>query len=412
MSRETRLALARPSIRQGLWWAWLGGGLVYSALFEAPRAVDLAAGISGPAVPALLGWLALAAGVAAYRIGASPRAGALAALGPLLVSGVAPTRLVVAAGLALSGLAGGWVVGGICRRATRDGRAGSAGAGLALTAAAGGVLLVPLSSLWLAAVAGLVVASGLRVERATDSPSLVDPPPVEGLLAADRIAVSFGERVVLNGATLVLRPGELVALVGGNGSGKSTLLRVLSGLLLPDEGSLWLNDVEVTGTSPEALARLGVTLASGSRPVFPDLTVLDNLRIANWFTEGSRRSRAELAADALARFQELAPLSRSSAGTLSGGEQRLLALAASLLARPRVLLADEVTLGLSPAARRTALQTLRNAADSGVAVFIVEHEVRDVLPLADRVLVLEAGRLTETDEPGPTAASFIPEVTT
>lgn len=117
-----------------------------------------------------------------------------------------------------------------------------------------------------------------------------------------------------------------------------------------------------------------------------------------------------MAGAALGRFPELASLDRVAAGTLSGGEQRLLALAASLIGRPRVLLADEVTLGLSPQARARALRTLRGAADSGAAVLVVEHELRDLLPLADRVLVLEDGRLTETDEPRKATASFIPRV--
>lgn len=412
MSRETRLALARPRVRRGLWWAWLGGGLVYSAVVEAPEAIDRAIGLSGPAVPAVLGWLALGAGVTAYRLAARPRAGVLAALGPLAVSGIAPTPVVTAVALALCGLAGGWVVGAVCRGAHLRPATGPAGSGLSLLAAAGGLLLIPLSSLWLAGLATIVLASAVAQGQAKPDPEPVISGPAEAgaVLQGAHLSISFGARRVLDGATITLRPGELVALVGGNGSGKSTLLRVISGHVLPDRGALALDGADVLGSSPEELARLGVTLASGSRPVFPDLTVRENLQIATWICPGSRRARADMAGAALGRFPELASLDRVAAGTLSGGEQRLLALAASLIGRPRVLLADEVTLGLSPQARARALRTLRGAADSGAAVLVVEHELRDLLPLADRVLVLEDGRLTETDEPRKATASFIPQV--
>lgn len=413
MSRYTRLALARPHVRRGLWWSWLGGGLAWSAVVEAPAAIERATGLSGPGAPAVLGWLCLAAGIAAYRIGAGPQTGVLAAIGPLAVSGLAPTPVAVAAALAVSGLAGGWATGAVARSAHQDPAAGPAGSGLSLLAAAGGIVLVPLSSLWLVAVAVLVLASGnTRPGDGSTAVARGAPPTVDAALEGSALSVSFGDRRVLDGLSITLRPGELVALVGGNGSGKSTLLRVLSGHLLPDEGGVQLRGSDVTGSAPEGLARLGVTLASGSRPVFPDLTVRDNLQIATWITHGTRRSRSELAEEALARFPELAPLSRAPAGTLSGGEQRLLALTASLVARPCVLLADEVTLGLSPPARMTALQTLRRAANSGTAVLVVEHELRDLLPLADRVLVLEDGRLRETTEPLPVQARFIPDVGT
>ncbi|HUR49977.1 MAG TPA: ATP-binding cassette domain-containing protein [Acidimicrobiales bacterium] len=414
MSRETRMALARPHVRRGLWWSWLGGGLVYSALVEAPRAIDRAVGLSGPAVPAALGWLALGAGLIAYRLAARPRAGVLAALGPLAVGGIAPTPVVVATALCLCGLAGGWVVGAVCREAQRPAAAGPAGAGLSLVAAAGGFLLIPLSSLWLAALATVILssASSRAHTQTAPAPAIADPDGigVDAVLQGTAVSISFAARRVLDQISITLRPGELVALVGGNGSGKSTLLRVLSGHLLPDDGALSLRGENVLGSSPEDLARLGVTLASGARPVFPDLTVRENLQIATWITPSSRRERVGSVEAALARFPELTSLDRAAAGTLSGGEQRLLALAASLIGRPHVLLADEVTLGLSPQARRRALHTLRGVADSGAAVLVVEHELRDLLPLADRALVLQGGKLVETAEPLPAKASFIPEV--
>lgn len=409
MSRETRLALAQPGVRRGLWWAWLGGGLAWSAVVKAPSVVEDAIGLSGPGVPAVLGWLCVAAGLAAYRVRADPLAGALAALGPLVVSGLAPSPVVLAAALCLSGLAGGWVVGSVSRAAA-GATDGSAAAGLNLTAAAGGLVLIPLSPLWAATLTTVVALSG-RPRAPAHAPARKPGAGRDGddaLLAATGLVLSFGERRVLDGASLSLRRGEMTALVGANGSGKSTLLRVLSGHLLPDSGALAMSGHDVVGAAPEELVRLGITLASGSRPVFPDLTVQQNLHVGTWTCEGGRRARLEQATAALDRFPELAPLAHAPAGTLSGGEQRLLALAASLLTRPRVLLADEVTLGLSPTARARALATLRAAANAGASVLVVEHELRDVLPLTDRVLVLDRGRLTETDEPGESSARFIP----
>ena len=408
MNRETRLALAQPLVRRGLWWAWLGGGLVWSAVVEAPRAIEQAIGLAGPGVPAVLGWAAVGAGLVARRMQATPRAGALAALGPLAVSGWAPSPLIVMAALVLAGLAGGWVIGAVVGRGERTAPDGAA-AGLNLVAAAGGLVLVPLSPLWTAALAAVVVTFGLS-DVADQPPSLGRAVPVadpSSVMEAAGLTLSFGERDVLRDVHIRLRPGELVALVGANGSGKSTLLRVLSGQVLPDAGSLWLDGQDAIGASPEELARHGVALASGARPVFPDLTVRENLQVATWVT-GARRSRADMVVGAIACFPELVPLTDAPAGTLSGGEQRLLALTASLLAQPRVLFADEITLGLSPLARVRALQTLRSAADAGATIVVVEHELRDLLPLANRVFVLEDGVLRETDDVTPAAARFIP----
>ena len=383
---------------------------MWSAVVEAPRVIDQTMGLAGPGVPAVLGWSAVAAGLVARRIRATPRAGALAALGPLVVSGLSPSEPIVMVALVVAGLAGGWMVGAVCGRAEELSPTG-AGAGLNLLAAASGIVLIPLSPLWTAALVAVVITSELA--GATDEkrsapevrPVVVDP---TATLETIGLALAFGPREVLRGVDLQLRPGELVALVGGNGSGKSTLLRVLAGQLLADRGSLLLDGQEATGASPEELVRRGVALASGSRPVFPDLSVRQNLQIATWVST-DRHRRPALVAGALEQFPELLPLADAAAGTLSGGEQRILALAASLLSRPRILLADEITLGLSPRARTRALRTLRSTADAGATVVVVEHELRDVLPLADRLLLIEDGVLREVDELQLSPARFIPE---
>ena len=411
MSRETRLALARAEVRKGLWWAWFGGGLIWTAVVEAPGALDAAWGLAGPGVPAAMTGLALGTALAARRARGTPVTGVSAAMGPLVVSGLAPSVVVVAVALVVAGLAGGWVVGSVGWQADDGSGPAAAAGGLSLAAAAGGLILLPLSALWLAALGTAVLLSGPVKAR----PTRVAPPSVGGgadaddsLLGATDLKVAFGGRVVLDGASLRLSSGELVALVGANGSGKSTLLRVLGGHLLPDSGDLWVRGQSVLGSAPEEMTRLGVSLASGSRPVFPDLTVGDNLAVASWVLGGNRRTRQDEAQQALGRFPEIASLSGAPAGTLSGGEQRLLALAQSLLTRPVVLLADEITLGLSPTARKRALAMLRAAADAGAAVLVVEHELRDLMPLTDRVIRLDEGALTDSVDGQAAPARFMP----
>lgn len=419
MRRQTRLALARSSVRRGMWWSWAGGGLIWTAVVESSSAFERAWELSGTVVEASMAFVAIGAGLAARRWGASPTAGVLAVLGPLVVSGLAPGDVVVAVGLAITAACGGWVVGGVSGSVAGPREpSGAAARWLILAAALAGVLLLPLSALWLSVIAGLLIVSGTLegdtpppvrpIHRPTDITS--DGTCGGSVLEARDLALGFGTRAVLTGASLRLAAGEVIALVGANGSGKSTLLRVLGGHLLPERGELCFKGESILGAPPEELARLGVALASGSRPVFPDLAVRDNMAVAGWALAAGRAARHERIAATLAEFPELAPLSRAPAGTLSGGEQRLLALAQSLLAQPAVLLADEVTLGLSPGSRRRVLSLLRSAADAGAAVVVVEHDLRDVLPLADRLLRLENGVLRQEssgESPGP--ASFIPE---
>ena len=418
MRRQTRLALARPEVRKGLWWSWLGGGLMWTAVVESSAAFELAWQLSGVPVHLAMALVALGAAVPARRWNAGPTGGVLAALGPLVVSGVAPGAVVVAVGLTISAACGGWVVGAVWASAGERRDAPSAAAvRLTVATAVGGILLLPLSLLWLSVVAVLMLLSG-PVERATQHPATPLRQPADrshrgqagSVLEGSDLAVGYGTRRVLRGASIHAAPGELVALVGANGSGKSTLLRVLGGHLLPERGDLRFKGESVLGATPEELGRLGVALASGARPVFADLSVQENLVVAGWALGGDRQARQAHIGAALAEFPELVPLSRYSAGRLSGGEQRLLALAQSLVSQPAVLLADEVTLGLSPPLRRRVLSMLRSAADAGVAVVVVEHDTRDLTPLADRILRLENGVLR--DESGgdtPKRASFIPE---
>jgi len=300
--------------------------------------------------------LALVAGLIGRSTRSRPHTSLLAAAGPLLLAGLSANPVVLAVGVVIAAVAGGWSVGAASAVASIvvGRRAAAAASGLILVTAGAGLVLLPLSPLWLCTLVVVLTAVTIEFGPLPRPPVSVQPPgthpagnhPAE--LSARSIVHAFGERLVIDGVDVDLRAGELAVLAGGNGSGKSTLLRILGGHIVPDEGDVFLGNRSLLGSPPEELARNGIFLISGSRPVFFDLTVEQNLRLGRWLAVGDRRSPLDTA---LTHFPELQHLMHQAAGTLSGGEQRLVALAQSLMVRPVVVLADEVTLGLSPDAR-------------------------------------------------------------
>jgi len=213
------------------------------------------------------------------------------------------------------------------------------------------------------------------------------------------ISVSFGGAHVLEDVDLDAYAGQVVALVGGNGAGKSTLLRVAAGFVQPDRGRVALLAEDITGLRPEERAATGIAFISGARPVFPDLTVLENLRVGAYRTHRTRASFQAATQAVLDLVPAVARRAGHRAALLSGGEQRLLAIAQTLYRRPAVLIADEVTLGLDVDARRAVLDVLRSLADDGVAVIAVDHDLPALLPRADRAVLLAAGDSLEFDDP-------------
>ncbi|HET6810320.1 MAG TPA: ABC transporter ATP-binding protein [Acidimicrobiales bacterium] len=212
-------------------------------------------------------------------------------------------------------------------------------------------------------------------------------------LEVSEVSFSYGTRQVLFGIDLALAEGRVGALLGTNGAGKSTLLRLVAGLDHPSSGSIRIWGRDTTDLEAEAVGGLGVALLPGGRMTFPGLTVLENLRVGG---HRLRRDRHRLQAsidEALDLFPVLAGRRRQRAGTLSGGEQQMLALARVLMARPRLLVIDELSLGLAPRAVESLLAVVRSANAAGTTVLLVEQSVNLAVTLADQAWFLERGRV-------------------
>lgn len=221
---------------------------------------------------------------------------------------------------------------------------------------------------------------------APDRPGAAAEASAEPLIATRGLSAGYGTQPVVRDLDIEVRPGEVVALLGPNGAGKTTTLRVLAGDLAPMSGEVrWLGGA---GRAPlHRRARQGLAYV-GERAVFTRLDVAENLRVG----------RVE-AARALELFPELEKRLRTGAGMLSGGEQQMLSLARALCRSPRLLLADELSLGLAPLVVERLLRAVREAADRGLGALLVEQHVRKVLDIADRVYVLRRGRIEMTGTP-------------
>ena len=207
------------------------------------------------------------------------------------------------------------------------------------------------------------------------------------------IHVRYGNIRALQGVSLRVETGELVALIGSNGAGKSTTLRTISGLLRPTQGTISFDGAEISATSTDRIVGLGISHCPEGRRIFGSLTVAENLRLG----AVSRTATAEIAAD-LDQVLELFPVLRErlaqAGGTLSGGEQQMLAIGRALMSRPRLLLLDEPSLGLAPLMVERIFATIAELKRQGRTILLVEQNVHQALDVADRAYVLETGRVT------------------
>jgi branched-chain amino acid transport system ATP-binding protein len=197
---------------------------------------------------------------------------------------------------------------------------------------------------------------------------------------------------ILNELSLDARAGEITMLIGPNGAGKSTVLKALFGLLTPRAGEIRVGGRRVSGTAPRGMIDRGLAFVPQGRNLFPSLSVLHNLELGG-ITLPRRALRRERIEEILGLFPSIRERLGSQASTLSGGEQKQLEIGRALLLKPRVLLVDEPSIGLSPKISQAVFQLLRKLADAGTTVLMVEQNVRSALKYADRALVLEMGRL-------------------
>jgi branched-chain amino acid transport system ATP-binding protein len=215
------------------------------------------------------------------------------------------------------------------------------------------------------------------------------------VLKLDGVIAAYDDLTCLHGVSLEVRRGEIVTLIGANGAGKSTTLKTVSGLLTPRAGTIEFDGRPITGRSPDAIVALGLVQVPEGRRVFPDLSVEENLRVGAYLVDKRGRVR-EMLADVYRRFPRLAERRRQLAGTLSGGEQQMLAFGRAMMAEPKLLMLDEPSLGLAPLMVDEVMRSIRVFRDSGVTVFLVEQNANLALRLADRAYVMETGKITMT----------------
>jgi branched-chain amino acid transport system ATP-binding protein len=214
------------------------------------------------------------------------------------------------------------------------------------------------------------------------------------VLDARNVTFSYGRVRALSDASIAVAPGELVALLGSNGAGKTTTLRLLSGLLEPSAGTVNLDGNDLTGKPAERFAALGVGHVPEGRGIFPRLTLEQNLIVGLYPRRRERPNRTAEIGWVLELFPALRARTRQQAGTLSGGEQQMLALARALMSRPRIVLVDEPSHGLAPNIAADLFYLFEGLREAGLGVLIVEQYADLVLRSADRVYVLEKGRIT------------------
>ena len=219
------------------------------------------------------------------------------------------------------------------------------------------------------------------------------------LLELRNLRAGYGTIDVLHGVDLVLEAGQVYALLGPNGAGKSTTLGVCSGQIVPSAGQVLINGREVNGTSSDALARAGVCLVPEGRGVFPNLTVTENLRM---FTHAGVPMH-ELQEQAFAQFPRLKERRKQVAGTLSGGEQQMLAMSRALATKPALLLLDELSMGLAPLIVEELYERVADLAREGISILIVEQFAQAILGVATQASIMLHGRITRTGPPAELA---------
>jgi branched-chain amino acid transport system ATP-binding protein len=224
------------------------------------------------------------------------------------------------------------------------------------------------------------------------------------LLEVTNLVARYGRITALSDVSLTVDEGEVVTLIGANGAGKTTTLRAISGLVRPASGTIRFDGRDITRLAPNEIVRLGIGHSPEGRRVFPRMTVRENLELGAY----TRRNKDEIAADTervLTIFPRLRERYAQKAGTMSGGEQQMLAIARALMSRPRLLLLDEPSLGLSPKLVQTIFEVIRDISARGTTILLIEQNARQALAVASRGYVLEVGRIAHQGPAAELAAS-------
>jgi branched-chain amino acid transport system ATP-binding protein len=217
------------------------------------------------------------------------------------------------------------------------------------------------------------------------------------MLEVRGIEVSYGEFLALRGISFTVQEGELVTIIGANGAGKSTILRAVMGLVKCRKGKIFFNEEDITSSPTHHRARLGISLVPEGRKIFPDLTVAENLFMGAYIQEDRRAVQSRME-EAFSLFPVLKERQNQVGKTLSGGEQQMLAIARALMSRPRVILMDEVSLGLMPIYVEETFKVIENLHRQGVTILLVEQNARKALQAANRGYVLETGEIVLSDQ--------------
>ena len=213
------------------------------------------------------------------------------------------------------------------------------------------------------------------------------------LLEVRDLHVFYSNIEALKGISLQVDPGQIVAILGGNGAGKTTTLRTISGLQRPRSGSITYGGKSLIGVEAHVLVAKGLSHVPEGRRIFNILTVAENLNLGGYLIRSDRKLVNERKASVYKLFPRLAERRTQLAGTLSGGEQQMLAIGRALMSAPKVLMLDEPSLGLAPILARSVLKTVREIAKEGTAVLLVEQNARQALAISDRAYVIEVGRV-------------------
>lgn len=212
------------------------------------------------------------------------------------------------------------------------------------------------------------------------------------MLTLENISVNYGAIEALNGISLHIEQGEVVTLIGANGAGKTTTLRTITGLLKPKSGSVKFEEKEISGTASHKLVAMGMAMSPEGRGVFANLTVKENLEMGAYL-RSDKKGIADDMEKGFSMFPRLKEREQQKAGTLSGGEQQMLAMVRALMSRPRLLLLDEPSLGLAPLVVHTIFEAIEEIRSNGTTILLVEQNANAALHHSDRAYVLETGRI-------------------